>query len=36
MRSFGGPQERALMFALLLAGLISYREANAITAASAT
>lgn len=28
MRSFGGPAERALMFALLLAGLISFRENN--------
>lgn len=28
MRGFGGPSERALIFALLLAGLISYREAN--------
>jgi hypothetical protein len=28
MRGFGGPAERALIFALLLAGLISYREAN--------
>lgn len=31
MRSFAGPAERSLVFALLLSGLISYREANPIT-----
>lgn len=28
LQQFAGPQERALMFALLMAGLLSYREAN--------
>lgn len=28
MREFGGPTERSLLFALLLAGVISYREAH--------
>jgi hypothetical protein len=28
LKGFAGPQERALMFALLMAGLVSYREAN--------
>ncbi|WP_405059227.1 DUF87 domain-containing protein [Kribbella sp. NBC_01505] len=29
-RDFSGPTERSLMFALMLAGLISYREANPV------
>ncbi|EYR62440.1 hypothetical protein N866_08520 [Actinotalea ferrariae CF5-4] len=29
MREFGGPTERSLLFALLLAGVISYREVHA-------
>lgn len=28
LKAFAGPQERALVFALLMAGLVSYREAN--------
>lgn len=31
MRNFAGPAERSLVFALLLSGLISYREANPVT-----
>lgn len=30
LRAFAGPAERALMFALLLGGLVSYREANQV------
>ncbi|MDO9396324.1 MAG: hypothetical protein Q7T71_07260 [Herbiconiux sp.] len=30
MREFSGPMERSLVFALLVAGIISYREANPI------
>lgn len=33
LRNFGGPAERALVFALLLAGLISYREHNPLKVA---
>jgi len=31
LRRFPGPEERALVFGLLMAGLVSYREANAHT-----